>query len=96
MWLRPWRQPVKPEKVEGMVNQMSRIASSPAIAVVGAGAALANPGAFTARLKTISETDPSAAQYIGEWVSSPSMSLRLSWTLCARMLLVARDRQSAS
>jgi hypothetical protein len=48
---------------------MSRVASSTAIAVVGAGAMLANPGAFIPiALKTISELDPSTAQYIADWV----------------------------
>jgi hypothetical protein len=51
------------------VAQMSRVASSTAIAVVGAGAMLANPGAFIPiALKTISELDPSTAQYIADWV----------------------------
>jgi hypothetical protein len=48
---------------------MSRVASSPAIAIVGAGAMLANPGAFIPiALKTISELDPSTAEYIAHWV----------------------------
>jgi hypothetical protein len=52
-----------------MHNQMGRVASSPAIAVVGAGAALANPGAFIPiALKTISETDPSATGYAVQWL----------------------------
>jgi uncharacterized membrane protein len=88
---RAMRQPVKPEKVEGMVNQMSKIASSPAIAVVGAGAVLANPGGFIPlALKTISETDPSATQYIAEWVFFTLMSL-LPLAVALVMLLVARD-----
>jgi hypothetical protein len=37
-----------------MVDQMSKVASSPVIAIVGAGAALANPGGFIPiALKTI-------------------------------------------
>jgi hypothetical protein len=48
---------------------MGRVASSRAIAVVGAGAMLANPGAFIPiALKTISELDPSAGQYLAEWL----------------------------
>ena len=47
------------------VAQMSKIASSPAIVIVGAGAALANPGGFIPiALKDISQTNPSTAQYI--------------------------------
>ena len=74
--VRAMRQPVKPEKVEGMVNQMSRIASSPAIAVVARAPRSRTRGGFIPlALKTISETDPSAAQYIGEWVFFTLMSL---------------------
>jgi hypothetical protein len=51
------RRPKDPEKAASMIERMGKVASSPA-AVVGAGAALANPGAFIA-LKTISEPDPS-------------------------------------
>jgi Sap, sulfolipid-1-addressing protein len=63
------RRPPNPERTAGAVAQMSKVASSPAIAIVGAGAMLANPGAFIPiALKTISELDPSRAQYVAEWV----------------------------
>lgn len=63
------RRPRNPERVEAMVAQMSKVATSPVAAIVGAGAALANPGAFIPlALKDISETNPSAAQYIVQWV----------------------------
>ena len=49
--------------------QMRKVASSPVIAIIGAGAALANPGAFIPlALKDISETHPSTTQYIVAWV----------------------------
>jgi Sap, sulfolipid-1-addressing protein len=71
-----WRNPPGPEKQEGMVNQMGKVASSPAVAVVGAGAALANPGAFIPiALKTISETDPTAAGYAVQWLFFALVSL---------------------
>ena len=55
-WL---RRPANPTKTEAAVAQMSKIADSPWIAVVGAGAMLANPGGFIPiALKTISETNP--------------------------------------
>jgi hypothetical protein len=61
--------PFGAEKQESMVAQMRKVASSRWIAVIGAGAALANAGAYIpVALKTISETDPTAAQYIVEWV----------------------------
>ena len=63
------RQPPNPKRTASAVAQMSKVASSPAIAIVGAGAMLANPGAFIPiALKTISELDPSRTQYIAEWV----------------------------
>ena len=63
------RRPPNPDRTAGAVAQMTRVASSPAIAIVGAGAMLANPGAFIPiALKTISELDPSIAQYIADWV----------------------------
>ena len=67
--VRALRRPPNPEKVAGAVAQMSKVASSPVIAIVGAGAMLANPGAFIPiALKTISELNPSAAQYVAYWV----------------------------
>src|SRR5262249_53765889 len=67
--VRKARQPPDPKRAADAVAQMSRVSSSPAIAIVGAGAALANPGAFIPiALKTISELDPSAAQYVVDWV----------------------------
>jgi threonine/homoserine/homoserine lactone efflux protein len=63
------RRPRDPQRAEAMVEQMSKVTTSPVMAIVGAGAALANPGAFIPlALKDISETNPSAAQYIVEWV----------------------------
>src|SRR5262245_56645654 len=62
-------RPLEADKVDAMVARMSRVASSPAIAVVGAGAVLASPGAFIPlALKSISETDPSAGEYVVDWL----------------------------
>jgi hypothetical protein len=50
------RRPPDQKRIEGMVAQMSKVANSPVIAIIGAGAALANPGAFIPlALKDISE-----------------------------------------
>jgi hypothetical protein len=85
------RRPPNPRRVAGMVDQISKVASSPAIAVLGAGAALANPGGFIPiALKDISETNPSAGQYIGEWVFFALVSL-LPLSVALVMLLVAPD-----
>ncbi len=61
------------------------------IAIVGAGAALANPGAFIPiALKDISEMDPSATEYIVDWVFFSLVSL-LPLAIALVLLLVARE-----
>ena len=66
--VRAMRRPPNPERMEGMLAQMSKVASSPAIAVVAAGATLANPGGFIPlALKEISELNPSAVEYMWLW-----------------------------
>ena len=69
MWVaRTARKPYDPAKVSAMVDKMGGVASSPWVAVIGAGALLANPGAFIPiALKTISETDPSTISYAVQW-----------------------------
>jgi len=47
--VRALRRPVNQKRMDGMVEQMSKIASSPVIAIIGAGAALANPGGLFRR-----------------------------------------------
>ena len=80
----------RPERVAGMVAQMSKVAASPAIAIVGAGAALANPGGFIPlALKSISETNPSAAQAIADWIFFAFVAL-LPLAAALVALLVAR------
>jgi hypothetical protein len=83
-------RPLRQEKVDGMVAQMSRVASSPWVAIVGAGATLANPGAFIPiALKAISETNPSAGQYILLWVMFTFLSV-LPLAIAIVLLLVRR------
>jgi hypothetical protein len=85
------RRPVDPDKAAGMIARMGKVASSPVIAIVGAGAVLANAGGFIPlALKAISEKDPSAASYIGYWVAFTLVSL-LPLGIAIVMLLVARD-----
>ena len=89
--LRMMRKPVDPKKEQDMIDQMSRLASSPAIAIVGAGAALANPGGFIPlALKAISETNPTAAGYCVEWLFFTIVSL-LPLGVALLSLVVARD-----
>ncbi|HEY7440547.1 MAG TPA: GAP family protein [Acidimicrobiia bacterium] len=93
IWIiRILRRPPNPERVEGMVAQMSKVASSPAIAIVAAGATLANPGGFIPlALKDISETNPSTTQYIVEWLFFTLVSL-LPLAVAIVMLVIAPDR----
>ena len=93
IWMvRVLRRPPDPKRVEGMMAQMSKVASSPVIAIIGAGAALANPGAFIPlALKDISETNPSTTQYIVEWVFFSLVSL-LPLAIAIVMLFVAPER----
>ena len=85
------RRPLDPQKTAGMVTRMSKVASSPAIAIFGAGAALANAGAFIAlALKAISEKNPSTAGYVAYWIGFTLVSL-LPLGAAIVMLLVAHD-----
>jgi len=89
------RRPYDPKRVAGMIEQMSKVSSSPVVAIIGAGATLANPGAFIPlALKDISETNPSAAQYVLEWVGFALVSL-LPLLASLVSLLVARDWTTA-
>ena len=85
------RHPIGAEKQAQMTAQMSKVASSPAVAVIGAGAMLANPGAYIPiALKTISETDPSAAQYAVDWIFFVLVSL-LPLLVAIVLLVVAES-----
>ena len=85
------RRPRDPKRVANMIDRMSKVASSPVIAIIAAGATLANPGAFIPlALKDISETNPSAGQYIAEWVGFALVSL-LPLSVALVALAVARE-----
>src|SRR4026209_2563715 len=74
VWAR--RRPPNEKRTAGMIDQIEKVASSPVVAIAGAGAALANPGAFIPiALKDISELDPSAAEYVVNWVFFTVVSL---------------------
>ena len=74
-----------------MVSKMGRVASSPWIAIVGAGAVLANPGAFIPlALKAISETDPSTPEFILAWAVFSFLSL-LPLAIAIILLTVRRE-----
>jgi hypothetical protein len=85
------RRPRDPARAQGMIEKMSKLAIAPAVAVVGAGAALANPGGFIPiALKDISELNPSTAQYAADWLFFTVASL-LPLALALVCLLVAPD-----
>ena len=86
------RRPRDPKRAQAMVDQMSKIASSPWIAIVAAGATLANPGGFIPiALKDISETNPSTTGYVVDWVFFSVVSL-LPLGVALIMLAVSPDR----
>jgi uncharacterized membrane protein len=85
------RRPRDPARAQRMIDQMSKLASAPTVAVVGAGAALANPGAFIPiALKDISELNPSATQYAVDWLFFTVASL-LPLGLALLSILVAGE-----
>jgi Sap, sulfolipid-1-addressing protein len=88
---RRMRQPRDPARIAAMMEQMRRVTASRAIAIVGAGATLANPGGFIPlALKEISELDPSRAGYVADWLFFTFVSL-LPLAAALVLLLVARD-----
>jgi Sap, sulfolipid-1-addressing protein len=90
--LRALRRPPDSTRVAGMIDRMSTLASSPAVAIVGAGATLANPGGFIPlALKEISQLDTSSLGYVAYWVGFSLVSL-LPLGLALLMLLFARER----
>lgn len=96
-WLLGWvamrlRRPPDRARMESMIAQMGRVASSPALAVVAAGATLANPGGFIPlALKDISQLEPSTAEYALLWVAFALISL-LPLLAAVVMLAVVPER----
>jgi hypothetical protein len=89
--VRRMRQPRDPARIAAMMEQMRKVTASRAIAIVGAGATLANPGGFIPlALKEISELDPSRAGYVADWLFFTFVSL-LPLAVALLLLLVARD-----
>jgi threonine/homoserine/homoserine lactone efflux protein len=89
------RRPPDPRQTKAAIDRMSGLAGSPAIAIVGAGALLANPGGFIPiALKTISETDPSRLGYAVQWLFFTIVAL-LPLIVAVVMLLFAPERTRA-
>jgi hypothetical protein len=92
---RALRRPPDPKRRADMVDKMSRLAASPALAIVAAGATLANPGGFIPiALKDISQLDPSAGEYIALWVGFALVAL-LPLLVALASLLIAPDWTTA-
>jgi magnesium-transporting ATPase (P-type) len=73
---RALRRPRNPKRTADAIEKSSKIASSPAVAIVAAGATLANPGGFIpVALKDISQLNPSAGEYIVLWLGFAVVSL---------------------
>jgi hypothetical protein len=86
------RSPPNPEKMASMTNQMTKVASSPAVAILGAGAALANPGGFIPiALKDISQLNVSTGAAIAYWVGFALLAL-LPLLVALILLVVSPDR----
>ncbi len=89
------RRPPNPQRVSDTVEKMSAVASSPAIAVAAAGATLANPGGFIPiALKSISQANPSTAEFIALWAAFGLVAL-LPLLLSLIALAVAPERAKA-
>jgi Sap, sulfolipid-1-addressing protein len=89
--LRVLRRPRSSARTEAAMEQMRKVTGSRAIAIVAAGATLANPGGFIPlALKEISELDPSTAGYVADWLFFSLVSL-LPLASALILLLVARD-----
>ena len=74
--VRALRRPRDPKRTADAIEKMSKVSSSPAIAIVAAGATLANPGGFIPiALKDISQLNPSAAGYVALWLGFTVVSL---------------------
>lgn len=74
--VRVLRRPRDPRRTRDAIEKMSKVASSPAIAIVAAGATLANPGGFIPiALKDVSQLKPSAGEYIAIWVGFAIVSV---------------------
>jgi flagellar biogenesis protein FliO len=92
VWVvRTLRRPRDPKRLADAMQKMSKVSSSPAIAIVGAGATLANPGGFIPlALKDISQLKPSTGEFVALWLAFAVVSL-LPLLAALIALVVSRD-----
>jgi hypothetical protein len=77
------------DQMAGVTERMNRVASAPPPAIIAAGAALANPGVFMLlAAKSISQLDPTTAQYFIDWAVFAIVAL-LPLAVALLMLLIA-------
>jgi hypothetical protein len=89
--IRVLRRPRDPRRQAAMMEQIEKVTGSRAIAIVGAGATLANPGGFIPiALNDISELDPSRTEYVAAWLFFTLVSLL---PLLTALLLLALARE---
>jgi Sap, sulfolipid-1-addressing protein len=89
--VRALRRPLDPRRMADAIEKTRKVASSPAVAVIAAGATLANPGGFIPiALKDISQLNTSAAEFIILWVGFALIAL-LPLLVALVSLVVARD-----
>jgi hypothetical protein len=88
VWLLVHRRTGRDQMVQ-VAERMNRVASAPAPAIIAAGAALANPGVFMLlAAKSISQLDPSTAQYFLDWALFAIVAL-LPLAIALVLLLLA-------
>jgi hypothetical protein len=84
------RRPTDAAEIARVTERMDKVASAPAPAIIAAGATLANPGIFLLiAAKSISQLDPSTAQYLLDWILFAVVAF-LPLEIALAMLLVAR------
>jgi hypothetical protein len=72
-----------------VTERMNKVASAPALAIIAAGAVLANPGVFMLlAAKSISQLDTTTAQYVLDWALFAIVAL-LPLAIALLMLLIA-------
>jgi Sap, sulfolipid-1-addressing protein len=82
-------EPTDSDQTADVTERMNKVASAPAPTIVAAGAALANPGIFMLiAAKSISQLNPSTAQYLIDWALFTLVAL-LPLGVALLMLLLA-------
>jgi hypothetical protein len=87
--LRLFFRPGDSGQTASVTERMNKVASAPALAIIAAGAVLANPGVFMLlAAKSISQLDTTTAQYVLDWALFALVAL-LPLATALLMLLIA-------